>query len=315
MRSFLFNTILFALVQVALFALLRDPGLSRQKKCIARTIEKHQRIKSVRSPRVILVGGSNVSFGFDPRLLEEELRMPVVNMGLAAGLGIEFMLNEARPHVAAGDIVILSFEYDLFSSGRDLLVVRQLLEMRPASIRFVPAHDLKAILTDFGFHWVGGTMRRNFLPQERQPAYSLDAWDYARSEFDESNTYVGHHGKTNTFGLLPLENPLRARAKITPIHPRLFKRLSEFAALCQERGATCYFTCPPQPPELLATNIEPIKRNIEQLKQIPHLTVLDRPEDHVYPVDQLYDVQYHLTKEGAVRRTIIVLDGLRGVRP
>lgn len=113
MRRFAINLILFALVQICLFTVLRDPGMSGQKKCIARTIEKHLRLEKTPPPRTILVGGSNVSFGFDSRLLEEGLGKPVINMGLAAGLGIEFMLNEVRSHISAGDTVLLSFEYDI----------------------------------------------------------------------------------------------------------------------------------------------------------------------------------------------------------
>lgn len=306
MLRFCSNAIFFLLLQAMLFAFLRDPSLSRQSKCIARTIEKHRRLQNTPPPRVILVGGSNVSFGFAPDILEDALRRPVVNMGLAAALGIEFMLNEVRSSIAPGDIVILSFEYDLFSGGRDQLVIRQLLEMRPSSFRFVPGRDLKQILTEYGFHWIGGVMRRHFLPPDHQPAYSLDAWNYARNQFDESNTYFGHHQKTNTFAAEPLDSPLRARPKISPIHPRVYRLLAEFVALCKQRGAKCYFTCPPQPPELLTTNIEPIRANIDRLREIPHLTVLDTPENHVYPLDQLFDVQYHLTREGGRKRTQFV---------
>lgn len=314
MLRFSSNAIFFLLLQAMLFAFLRDPTLSSQSKCIARTIEKHRRLENTPPPRVILVGGSNVSFGFAPEILQAELAKPVVNMGLAAALGIEFMLNEIRSSVARGDIVILSFEYDLFSGGRDQLVIRQLLEMRPSSIRFVPTRDFKQILTEYGFHWIGGVMRRNFLPPAQQPAYSLDAWDYARNDFDESNTYFGHHQKTNTFAAEPIDSPLRARPKISPINLRVFRQIAEFAALCEQRGAKCYFTCPPQPPELLTTNIEPIRANIEKLREIEQLSVLDAPEDHVYPPDQLFDVQYHLTKEGARRRTRFVTERITSRR-
>ena len=311
MLRFCLNLSSFLLLQAIIFTLLKDPDLSRQKKCIARTIEKHQRLNNTKPTRVILVGGSNVSFGFDPHILQSAFGTPVVNMGLAAALGIEFMLNEVRPRIAQGDIVILSFEYDLFSGGRDQLVIRQLLEMRPSSIQFVPLRDVKQILTDYGLHWIGGLMRRHFLPPEHQPSYSLDAWDYARDNFDESNTYIGHHNKTKTFASEPVDSPLRARPQITPLNPRIHKLLFKFASMCKQRGAKVYFTCPPQPPELLTTNIEPIRDNIAKLKQIPGLTVLDTPEEHVYPLEELFDVQYHITKQGAKRRTEFVIKRIK----
>lgn len=186
--------------------------------------------------------------------------------------------------------------------------------MRPASIRFVPLRDQKSILTDFGFHWLGGVMRRQFLPQKHQPSYSLDAWDYAREDFDYANTYIGHYEKASTFVLTSPDSPLRTRGKIPPVGPRILELITEFVALCHARGAQCFYTCPPQPPDLLTTNIEEIQRNIERLKEIPHLTVLDTPREHVYSLEQLFDVQYHLTKEGATRRTRLVVDHLRQLR-
>ena len=38
------------------------------------------------SPKVVLVGGSNLAFGIDSELISKSLGMPVVNMGLHAGL-------------------------------------------------------------------------------------------------------------------------------------------------------------------------------------------------------------------------------------
>ena len=47
-------------------------------------IDKHKRLSKLPSPKLITVGGSNVMFGFNSTYMEQELKMPVQNMALAA---------------------------------------------------------------------------------------------------------------------------------------------------------------------------------------------------------------------------------------
>ena len=49
----------------------------------------------------------------DSKLVESELKMPVVNLGLHAGLGLEFILNEISSQMKSGDEVVISLEYYL----------------------------------------------------------------------------------------------------------------------------------------------------------------------------------------------------------
>ena len=51
-------------------------------------IDKHERINKIKTPKIILAGGSNVAFGINSEEIEEAFSVPVVNMGLDAGLGL-----------------------------------------------------------------------------------------------------------------------------------------------------------------------------------------------------------------------------------
>lgn len=73
----------------------------------ASIIDKIQRLKSIQEPKIILVGDSNVSFGIRSELIEKELGMPVVNLGLNHGLGNTFLEEIAKQCINAGDIVII----------------------------------------------------------------------------------------------------------------------------------------------------------------------------------------------------------------
>jgi len=61
---------------------------------------KSNLLRTVPSPRIIIVGGSNVAFGIDSELMEEELDIPVINDGLHVALGIA-PLNEIKANLRA----------------------------------------------------------------------------------------------------------------------------------------------------------------------------------------------------------------------
>ena len=63
---------------------------------MAAIIDKHAHADSIKAGKIILAGGSNLAFGIDSKQLEETLGMPVVNLGLHAGLGLHFILEELK---------------------------------------------------------------------------------------------------------------------------------------------------------------------------------------------------------------------------
>jgi hypothetical protein len=68
------------------------PRASRSKFFSGLTI-KHHRLSNTSSPRVIFVGGSNLAFGLDNDLIEKELCIPVVNMGLCSTFSLRYDLE------------------------------------------------------------------------------------------------------------------------------------------------------------------------------------------------------------------------------
>ena len=69
--------------------------------------EKIDRLNSIEESKIILVGNSNVAFGFDSEKIQKEIGMPVVNLGLHGGLGNYFHEQMAKENIQVGDIVVL----------------------------------------------------------------------------------------------------------------------------------------------------------------------------------------------------------------
>jgi hypothetical protein len=95
MNRFVLEMLLFVLMQLALVSGLLHlfSDARAENPLYASTVIKHKRLAAAPSPRLILVGGSNVLFGIDSAMIERETDFNPVNMGLIGGLRLEYMLN------------------------------------------------------------------------------------------------------------------------------------------------------------------------------------------------------------------------------
>src|SRR5438105_4157685 len=120
MHKFIIKSSLFFLILLLSFFLigLSEKPIAAPSDFMAAIIDKHKQIDIIKSPKIILGGGSNLAFGIDSKKLETAFNMPVINMGLHAGLGLTFILNELKYSIKKNDIVFLSIEYGLGKEGK-----------------------------------------------------------------------------------------------------------------------------------------------------------------------------------------------------
>jgi hypothetical protein len=308
MKSFLLKMAVFLAIQGLLGAgLLWRYDTSKETNFLAATSAKHRRLAHTAPPRLIITGGSNVPFGIQSDVLEEALGRKVVNMGLAAGLGLDFMLAEIQPSLRPGDTVLISPEYDLFSGGFDPDVIQQVLVFRPASVRYLRPKHYRKVLLDRGFTLAGAIVRRavktlDLFGRDYQPgsapAYGYNAWGDLRA----------HYGKPPLLAAGTPERLLPPRDKWPS--PSARKTLTQFASYCHDHNVNAAFSFPPQQMERLSRDSDAVDQIFRALQLIPFLTVLDSPVQQCYPVELFYDTGYHLNEKGAVLRTHRIIESL-----
>src|SRR5688572_5311242 len=66
------------------------------------SIDKDLLLKNAQPPRIILVGGSNLSMSLNSQLLKDSLGLNPVNTGLSASIGLLYMLDHTLRYVKAG---------------------------------------------------------------------------------------------------------------------------------------------------------------------------------------------------------------------
>ena len=97
-----------------IFMQLNRPVLSSQWVYDAYK-KKEELLANAKSPRLVIVAGSNALFGIDSSVLEKKYNMDVVNMGVNAGLLLPYILYRAQKELKIGDIVLLPLEYPMYN--------------------------------------------------------------------------------------------------------------------------------------------------------------------------------------------------------
>lgn len=83
-----------------------------KKEYVAGIISKLEKLKDVEVKKIVIIGGSNASFGVDTDLMERQLGVPVINMALHGGIPVKFIVEQVKPFMDEDDILIFSKEYE-----------------------------------------------------------------------------------------------------------------------------------------------------------------------------------------------------------
>ncbi|MFL5729273.1 MAG: hypothetical protein ACJ75J_07275, partial [Cytophagaceae bacterium] len=234
---------------------------------------KHQRLKTVKSPRIILVGGSNVAFGIDSKKMEEELHMPVLNMGIHAGLGLTFMLNEIKPDIQKNDVIVISPEYYI-SEGDDELIERT-IDFYPEAVSFQPQSDAERQVKKLK-RYVSQVQRTILQGWNKKPDNNPI---FKLSSFDDNGDMTAH---------LLRKSPEYLNDK-TIIKKKDYDEyivmLNYFKNYAESKGAKTYFFFP----SYAQTGFHKYRNAISfyeiQMNEKLRIPILNEPETFAYPND------------------------------
>lgn len=305
MRRFAFHLTSFFALQLALVAWLVSPYRPNPQIFWAGTVIKHDRLEQAPRPRLVFVGGSNLAFGLDSALIERELApYSPVNMGLDAGLGLDFLLNEVEGALEPGDAVVLSLEYEEFLGLRrgQASSIARVLEQRPRSTAFLAPTSVKTLLDHgFGFfHWLFVSADQELHTREIKGPYGVATFN----RYGDAEWHLDREPKTDRLLKAMDLEPFRSGR----IDARGRRSLERFHEACRRRGALVFASHPPLPDHYAGDpRIEGIEERVYRRLSLP---VLDQPEETMLPVALFYDTEYHLVRGGREVRTRRLLAAL-----
>lgn len=267
--------------------------------------EKHERLKTIESPKIILVGGSNLAFGVDSSLLEEYTGMPVVNYGLYANLGTKVMLDMSRKYIGQGDIVVICPEtneqtYSLYYNADSIL---QAYDSDPSMLldaKITNAGKLIGALPSFASN------KLSFYLSDTKPS-SADI--YAKESFDEYGDIYVERKFNEMRSDYDTAMPINISTEI--IGDGFISYLNSYAQSATKKGAQVFFSFSPMNSRAVKSNDAQKEEFYRYLGENLDFPIISDINDYILESAYFYDTNFHLNTRGAKFRSALLADDIR----
>lgn len=263
----------------------------------ASLLDKMQRLESIREPKIVLIGNSNVSFGIKSELLENTFHMPVVNMGLHGSLGNAFHEEMAKVNLQKGDIIIIAHTtYNDDDTITDTTMAWSILENHPKLYKLIRCKDISDMYSAF-------------------PNYANKALKLWSSKEGNEQNYGSVYSRFafNEYGDLAFERKCtqldaetfftEGRMQVPEINTTCTNRINELNEYITEHDATLLVAAYPIANTAVTPPREDYVKFQEQLHKDLNCPIISDYTDYFFDSSYFYDTEYHLTDEGAVIRT------------
>ncbi len=265
-------------------------------------------------PKLFLVAGSNARFSHSCAVLEQKLKRPCVNMGIAQDIALDWVLDSTRPQLASGDLVYLPIEYDIYLQPHV-----QLLTGMDAAYRF--RHNKSSLAT----RGPEGLVRAAFmfsLPTLVQSIgeMGLQAAGVRRrfglDTLDRQGDEIGHDGDArlpyvNVIRRTPQENS--QMGSLPPATGTATTSLGDFLDWCRNHdviavgGLPTIFNDVPVSPETISALQAFYGRHGARF-----IVLANRSQ---YARSEFYDTAYHLRQSAQKHHSELLAEALRPLLP
>lgn len=308
-RLILLAVATLATVMLCVFIVTRG-DYSSSTSYLAAILDKHERLATLKSPRIIFVGGSGLAFSLDSPEIERAFRLPVVNMGLHADLGLRWMLAEVKPYVGRGDLIVIVPEFEQFENnfnGAGAVLTETLLTL-PSGLNYVESLQQVKTMPEALMPKIVSNMFRyvkRSAGRPGPPATTTEPW-YQRNAFNEQGDDVAHLRKSNED---------LVRHTMAQGHARVFRQsaesmtgfrdedaaiaaLNRFESLATDRGARTFLSYPCFPSLFADHNRTALEGLDSRLRASLRFEIINSLQQAALPADHFFDSRYHLTAPG-----------------
>ena len=264
---------------------------------------KEQYANTVKTPKIVVVAGSNGLFGVDSGILKRAFGREVVNMCVNAGVDLPPILEHAKRVIKRGDIVLMPLEYPLYSYDGEPIVqmIDYLYAREPSMI------ERLGYLEQFWMLWHISKDRldRGYSDGADIPitkgVYGVHNIDRYGDQLHTDSSYqteamreeLDNH-KAESYGEEFRSDSLG------------WNYLEEFVEWCRDRGVSIYFL-----PSTLMDNPhyhnDPKKRefytNLPQIIRDRGWSYIGEPYNYMYDKSLYFNTNFHLNSRGREIRT------------
>ena len=265
--------------------------------------------KSIKTPKLVIVSGSNAHFGISCKMIYTETGVPCVNGGTHAGLGIDYILSQARLWLKPGDLVLLPLEYELYQDWGipNYISIDYTFSREPkylfsidllSKIRFIFGISLTRLQE--------GILGKLKAPQPLTIGYQSETLNEYGDETRNTQAKMTEkeHQIVNTLKPIKTVNEPSSYAREKIINFIDWCKVNEIKVIATWSSTVWFDIFRELTQQCFFKKIEQFYANL----QIP---LLGKPEDFMYDKSMFYDTSYHLNDRGVRYRTQQIIGLIR----
>jgi hypothetical protein len=265
-------------------------------------IDKNTLLSNCKSPKIILLGGSNVCYGINSKLLQDSLNMPVIDMAINATTGMLFYYNQIKEFIQNGDIVIGIPEYAAYTRNQLYgdVNVYELIVVQYSNIRFLNFWQWVRLP-----RFAGDILKENYKTIVSDGNSDVSN---GRKKYNAFGDYIGHQNDTSNIMNRHSFIPTFSNGKDFQIDPEFAKMIVEFDGYCKQRGATYLHSYPVFLRNTYKSNWQTlIESNLNGIR------FLNKPDEYLFSADSLYDSENHIQFRYRNLRTVRLLNDIKNI--
>jgi hypothetical protein len=305
MKKFITKTVIFVLLLSLPFLLgFFLPTTPRASASLLfGAIQKDSLLANVDSPRIIFIGGSNLSFGLNSQMIKDSLNVNPVNTGIMANLGFKYMANNVLRYIKKGDIIIAALEYEHYTLRYDRVTgesLRMTMDVNRENIRissFREALDVLSAMPSYSFSKFSPFEYIVFNENKRNVIYSVHSFN----EYGDTDVHWG----MDVRGFSPYA--------VGKVNQRTMDRIQEFEQNAERKGAVLYISYPGFNEKSFRASEDRITVIQNELKK-RNFKILGTPARYMMPDSLMFDTPYHLNKKGVDTRTKRLIEDIENAK-
>jgi succinate dehydrogenase hydrophobic anchor subunit len=197
MKKFFLNIIAVSVLVVLVFFLLIICLPMDKEDFLHEYNKKVELIKDTQSPRLILMGASTLAFGIDSKQISDSLGINVINMGLHAGIGARYYLDDYIQFIRKDDIVLISPSYyaDFLHSGNGLpeTMPDLMVATKWRNVGKLNYEQIWQLIKGTPFYCLRSLMKLRRPPEKKfDPSQEYTEFRYIASGFNEYGDEISH---------------------------------------------------------------------------------------------------------------------------
>lgn len=311
MKLFILNilkktTLIFAIITGFCFSIILLPSNpSISDGLLYGKFAKDSLLLNTDNNRLIFVGGSNLSFGLNSKMLKDSLKLNPINTAIHAGIGLEYMLENTWQYIKEGDIIVIAPEYAHFTTnsihgGKEMIITMAEVD-RFIFFRKLSAEQLCYFFKELPHYCLNKLNPMSYLISRDK--YSI----YGKYSFNEFGDAIRHYK-------LPNEriDSLSKLYSINDFNDRSIDILREFRDECVKIGANVFISYPAFH-NTTSLGSGPLIDYVDSTLRVNDFGVISNPYDYIMEDTLFFNTGYHLNYKGVQVRTSRLIRDLQKV--